>query len=196
MVQQDEQNTADGAFSILRVLTVVTPRPIGEDNSVENGFRSMPVPQILVVEDFEQFRQFILSTLRQSTSFQVTEASNGLEALQKAEEQQPDLVLLDIGLPDLNGIEVARRLRKLSVPPKIIFISQESSPEVLREAFNVGALGYVHKVRAGSDLLPAVNAVLERRRFVSKGLEMATEASGGDLSTDRKMCVESICKFL
>jgi len=113
-----------------------------------------------VVEDFERFRQFLVSTLQRNGRFQVIEASNGLEALQKAEEQRPDLVLLDIGLPNLNGIEVARRLRKLAVPPKIIFVSQESSPEVVREALNLGALGYVHKVRAGSDLLPAIEGAL------------------------------------
>jgi DNA-binding response OmpR family regulator len=120
----------------------------------------VPRHRILVVEDFERFRQFIVSKLQQSVEFQIIEASNGLEALQKAEEEQPDLVLLDIGLPDLNGIEVARRLRELAVPSKIIFVSQESSLEVVREALNLGALGYVHKLRAGSDLVPAVEAAL------------------------------------
>jgi DNA-binding NarL/FixJ family response regulator len=120
----------------------------------------MPRHRILVVEDFEQFRQFVVSKLQQWAKFQIIEASNGLEAIQKAEEHRPDLTLLDIGLPDLNGIEVARRLRKLAVPPKIIFVSQESSPEVVQEALNVGVLGYVHKQRAGSDLMPAVEAAL------------------------------------
>ena len=120
----------------------------------------MPRHRILVVEDFERFRQFIVSKLRQSVEFQVIEASNGLEALQKAGEEQPDVVLLDIGLPDLNGIEVARRLRELAVPSKIIFVSQESSLEVVREAHNLGASGYIHKIRAGTDLLPAIAAAL------------------------------------
>jgi DNA-binding NarL/FixJ family response regulator len=113
-----------------------------------------------VVEDFEQFRRFVVSTLQRWAKLHIIEASNGLEALQKAVEHRPHLTLLDIGLPGLNGIEVARRLRKLVVPPKIIFVSQESSPEVVREALNVGALGYVHKQRASSDLLPAVEAAL------------------------------------
>ena len=131
----------------------------------------MPTPKILVVEDFERFRRFVVSTLQQRTK-QIAEASDGMEALQEAEEQHPDLVLLDIGLPSLNGIEVARRLRKLAVPPKIVFISQESSPEVVAEALNLGALGYVHKTRAGSDLLPAIEAALEGRRFVSSSLQI------------------------
>ena len=132
----------------------------------------MLTPKILVVEDFGQFREFVVSALRQNGKFHVTEASNGLEALQRIEEREPDLVLLDIGLPGLNGIEVARRLRTLAALPKILFLSQESSPDVVREALNLGALGYVHKVRAGSDLLPAVEAALEGRRFVSSGLQI------------------------
>jgi DNA-binding NarL/FixJ family response regulator len=132
----------------------------------------MPRHRILVVEDLEQFRLFVVSTLQQSAKFQVIEASDGLEALHKAEEQRPDLVLLDIGLPDLNGIEVARRLRTLAVPPKIVFVSQESSPDVVGEALNLGALGYVNKLRTHSDLLPAIEAALEGRRFVSSGLQI------------------------
>ena len=132
----------------------------------------MPRHRILVVEDFEQFRRFVVSTLQQRAEFQITEASDGLEALQKAKEEQPDLVLLDLGLPKLNGIEVARRLRKLAISPKIVFVSQESSPEVVREALNLGALGYVHKIRAGSDLVPAIEAALEGKHFVSQGLDV------------------------
>ena len=64
----------------------------------------MHAPKILVVEDFQQFRRFIVSTLQTGAKFRVTEASDGSEALQKVEEQQPDLVLLDIGLPKLNGL--------------------------------------------------------------------------------------------
>jgi two-component system response regulator EvgA len=132
----------------------------------------VPRHRILVVEDFEQFRRFVVSTLQQRAEFQITEASDGLEALQKAKEEQPDLVLLDLGLPKLNGIEVARRLRKLAISPKIVFVSQESSPEVVREAIHLGALGYVQKVRAGRDLLPAIEAALEGKHFVSQGLDV------------------------
>jgi DNA-binding NarL/FixJ family response regulator len=132
----------------------------------------MPTPKILVVEDFERFRQFVVSTLQQSSQLQIIEASNGLEAIQQAEEQQPELVLLDIGLPYLNGIEVARRLRKLDAPPKIVFVSQDSSPEVVEETLNLGALGYVHKTHAHRDLLAAIEAALEGKRFVSNGLQL------------------------
>jgi CheY-like chemotaxis protein len=128
--------------------------------------------KILVVEDSERFRRFIVSTLQRSGNFQITEASNGVEALQKAEELLPDLALLDIGLPDLNGIEIARRLQRLAVPPKVVFVSQECSPDIVGEVLSVGALGYVHKMHASRDLLPAIGAVLEGRRFVSESLEI------------------------
>jgi CheY-like chemotaxis protein len=100
----------------------------------------------------------------------VGETSDGLEAVHKAEELQPDLIVLDIGLPTLNGIEAARRIRKLSPESKILLISQESATDVVQEALAVGALGYVVKAHAGSELLAAVEAVLEGRQFVSSGL--------------------------
>ena len=80
------------------------------------------------------------------------EASDGLEALQKAVELQPDLILLDIGLPSLNGIEVARQIRSLVSESKIIFLTQESSSDVVQQALSLGARGYVAKIKAGVDL--------------------------------------------
>jgi DNA-binding NarL/FixJ family response regulator len=127
--------------------------------------------RVLVVEDFAPFRQFILSTLASRRDLQVIgEVSDGLEAVQKAVELQPDLILLDIGLPSLNGIEAARRIRRLSPKSKILFVSQESSADVVKEAFLLGALGYVAKTKAGTELLAAVEAVSQGRRFVSAGL--------------------------
>jgi DNA-binding NarL/FixJ family response regulator len=120
--------------------------------------------RVLVVEDYEPFRRFICSTLGKKPELQVIGvASDGLEAVQRAEELQPDLILLDIGLPILNGIEACRRIRTLSPNSKILFVSQESSRDVVQEAFNVGALGYVVKAHAGSELLDAVEAVREGR---------------------------------
>ncbi len=94
-------------------------------------------------------------------------ASDGLEAVQKVEQLQPDLILLDIGLPSLNGIEVARRIRELSPKSKILFVSQESSADVVQGALGTGAQGYVLKIDAGRELLEGVNAVLRREQFVS-----------------------------
>jgi CheY-like chemotaxis protein len=98
----------------------------------------------------------------------ICEVADGLEAVQKAEELQPDLILLDIGLPRLNGIEAARRIRELSPASKIVFVSQESSADLVRAALDTGAWGYVVKMDAGSELLTAVNAVLRGEQFVSR----------------------------
>jgi DNA-binding NarL/FixJ family response regulator len=93
--------------------------------------------------------------------------SDGSEAVQKAEELTPDLILLDIGLPKLNGIEAARRIRKLSLNSKIVFLSADNSPDVVQTALSTGAHGFVHKARAQSELLAAIDAVLRGGQFVS-----------------------------
>jgi DNA-binding NarL/FixJ family response regulator len=137
--------------------------------------------RVLVVDDHEPFRRFACSTLGKRRNLQVIgEASDGLEAVRKAEELQPDLVVLDIGLPTLNGIEAARRIRKLSPECKILFMSQESSAEVAQEAFSLGALGYIVKAHAGSELLTAVEAVCQGKQFVSKGLSGHNWTSAAD----------------
>jgi DNA-binding NarL/FixJ family response regulator len=124
-----------------------------------------------VVEDSDVFRKFICSTLGKRADLEIIgEVSDGLEAVEKVEELRPDLVVLDIGLPSLNGIEAARRIRKLSPESKILFMSQESSADVVQEALGTGAHGYVVKSDAGSELLPAVKAVLEGKRFISASL--------------------------
>jgi DNA-binding NarL/FixJ family response regulator len=126
----------------------------------------LPSIRVLIVEDFEPFRRFIRSTLEKRSELQIVcEVSDGLEAVQKAEELQPDLILLDIGLPTLSGIEAARQMRTLAKLAKILFVSQESSNDIVREALSLGR-GYVVKARAGKELLAAVDAVLLGKQFV------------------------------
>jgi DNA-binding NarL/FixJ family response regulator len=136
--------------------------------------------RVLVVEDFVPFRQFICKTLAKMPNLQIIcEVSDGLAAVQKAEQLKPDLILLDIGLPMLSGIEAARQIHTLSPESKILFVSQESSADIIQSALDTGAVGYVFKSCAGSDLPPAVEAVCESRQFVSSGLI----ASGSRLSS-------------
>jgi DNA-binding NarL/FixJ family response regulator len=108
----------------------------------------------------------------------ICEVSDGLAAVQKAEQLKPDLILLDIGLPMLSGIEAARQIRTLSPESKILFVSQESDAEVMQAAFRMGACGYVLKSNAAKDLLAAVKAVCAGRQFFSGGLsgQYPTEA--------------------
>jgi DNA-binding NarL/FixJ family response regulator len=129
-----------------------------------------PLLRFLVVEDYMPFRSFICSTLATRINLQVIcEVCDGLEAVHLAKELQPDLILLDIGLPTLNGLEAARQICKFS-KAKIIFLSQESDTATVREALALGAWGYVLKGRAVTDLLEAVDAVCGGRTFVSDGL--------------------------
>jgi DNA-binding NarL/FixJ family response regulator len=128
----------------------------------------MPSLSVLVVEDYEPFRRFICSTLRKRPELRiVAEVSDGSEAVHKAQELQPGLILLDVGLPKLNGIEAARQIRKISPESKILFVSQISSRDVMEEALAIGALGYIVKMHAGSELLAAVEAVRRGKQFVS-----------------------------
>ena len=131
--------------------------------------KSNHVVRVLVVDDHAPFRRFVCSTLQARTELQVIgQASDGLEAVQKAEELKPDLILLDVGLPTLSGIEAARRIRKLSPESKILFVSQEPSPDVVREALGLGARGYVVETDAGSELLEALDSVLRGGQFVGR----------------------------
>jgi DNA-binding NarL/FixJ family response regulator len=137
---------------------------------------------VLVVDDFEPFRQFLCSTLHStSNGFVCSEATDGLEAVQKARELQPDLILLDIGLPRLNGMEAARKIARGSPRSKILFVSQESSADVVQEAFRLGAWGYIVKTDAARELLVAVNVVLRGARFVGSRFDghEFTDASDG-----------------
>ena len=100
----------------------------------------------------------------------VGEASDGLQAVVQAEKLQPDLILLDLGLPTINGVEAARRIRKLSPNSKILFFTQNCSREIAQGALRTGAHGYLLKSDA-TDLLCAVETVLQGEQFVSSRLK-------------------------
>lgn len=97
----------------------------------------------------------------------IFEGSEGLEAVRKSAELQPDLVLLDIGLPDLSGLEAARQIRKVSPGSRIIFLTSHGSADLAQEALSIGALGFVIKSDAARDLLPAVSSVMRGEQFTS-----------------------------
>ena len=132
---------------------------------------------ILVVDDYKDWRNQVRLLLQERPEWQIIcEASDGLEAVQKAEELKPDLILLDIGLPKLNGIEAARQIRKVSQESKILFLSADNSPDAVQAALGTGASGFVHKARAPSELLPAIDTVLRGEQFVSNTSKPTTSA--------------------
>jgi DNA-binding NarL/FixJ family response regulator len=97
----------------------------------------------------------------------IGEAEDGSEAVRKAEELKPDLVILDIGISKLNGIDVCRAIHKSIPESKVVFVTAHSDPDMVLAALDAGALGYVHKSRTALDLKSAVRAALSGKRFFS-----------------------------
>jgi DNA-binding NarL/FixJ family response regulator len=137
--------------------------------------------RVLVVDDYDPWRHFVCSTLAKRPELEIIgEVADGREAVHKAQELQPDLILLDIGLPRLNGIEAAGRIREQSPKSKILFVSVERSPEIVKEALDTGAMGYVFKLDAVANLLPAVETVLQGKQFVSASRKSDDFTVSGD----------------
>ena len=132
--------------------------------------RQLAPIRILIVDDFQSWRRLVSSMLQDNPEFQIIgEASDGLEAVQMSEELQPDLILLDVGLPKLNGIEAARRICAIAPGSTILFVSENQCHSVAQEALRTGACtrGYMVKSDAAHDLLPAMKAVMQDKRFIS-----------------------------
>jgi DNA-binding NarL/FixJ family response regulator len=127
----------------------------------------MPTLRTLVVDDYVAFRQRLRSMLEEKTECVVIgEASDGLQAVEQSKDLQPDLILLDLSLQKLNGMEVGRRIRKLCPHSKIVFLSQEFSPEVVQGAIRLGASGYLLKSDA-SELPLAIRTILKGDVYIS-----------------------------
>jgi DNA-binding NarL/FixJ family response regulator len=133
------------------------------------NFMTAEVVRVLVAEDDDAWREFVLCAVQQNPDVRVvSQVADGVQALTAVKQLRPDLVILDIGLPGLNGIEVARRIPQLCPDSRILFMSQETSEDVVAEALSTGALGYLVKADAGSELLEALNSVLLGKKFMSR----------------------------
>jgi CheY-like chemotaxis protein len=126
--------------------------------------------KILIADDRESFRHAVSSILAELPELElVAEAADGAEAVKKAAELNPDLILLDMSLPEINGVEAAARMRRVAPNAKILFLTQHDSPDFVSAALRAGALGYVLKADVGSELLQAVMAVLHGEQYLSSG---------------------------
>jgi len=126
--------------------------------------------RILVVDDFEPWRQYVCSMLQtRPKSCVVAEVGDGLEAVRQAQELKPDLILLDISLPKLDGLQAASRIRRVAPATAIIFLTHNSDNDLREAALRTGARGYVLKANAAKELLPAIDAALGGPRLVSSG---------------------------
>jgi len=127
--------------------------------------------RILIVDDSRNWRRAVCSILQEHLDFIVIcESSDGLDAVRKSEELQPDLILLDIGLPQLNGLEAARQIRTVAPRSRILFVSSYDYPDLLSEALQIGALGFVVKSNVARDLLPAIRTVMRDEQFIGTGV--------------------------
>jgi DNA-binding NarL/FixJ family response regulator len=134
----------------------------------EETEESKIMTRILLVDDHPIVREGLRTVLQRRTGWEVVgEASNGVEALQKAESLQPDVMVLDITMPKLNGLEVCRLTRQRTPGIEVLFVTQHDSPQMMKEALGAGAKGYVVKSNAARDLLEAIEVVSQHRIFTA-----------------------------
>lgn len=142
---------------------------------------------ILVAEDFARFRELVRLDLERRPEFRVVTVADGLAAVEKVRELRPDLVVLDVGLPALDGLAAARRIRSLSPTSRIVFLTQESAPEIVDEALTLGSDGFIHKPYA-RHLLPTVDAILDNRLTNGRGRMAAAALEGVDPTHHVQFC--------
>jgi DNA-binding NarL/FixJ family response regulator len=148
---------------------------------------------VLVVEDYGPYRSFVTFLINQNPPFQVIgEAVDGLEAVDKVQELRPDMVLMDIALPKLDGLEAARRIKALSSAPRVIFLSSNSDAQIVEEAFGLGACGFIAKNRATSHLLAALEAAFHRCASVSSCLVQIVDEE----NARKAVLAFGCCRFL
>ena len=123
--------------------------------------------RVLLADDHSIVRRGLRALLEEAGHTVVAEAGDGLEAIRLCEEHRPDLLILDIGMPRLNGIEVAARTQKLPRPPGVIILSMYGDESYIIRALSAGARAYLLKSATDEDLLPAVQAVASGKPFFS-----------------------------
>ncbi|HXU18522.1 MAG TPA: response regulator transcription factor [Terriglobales bacterium] len=134
----------------------------------------MPAIRILLVDDHQLIRRNLCNLLATDPEFNViSQASSGFEAVRKAQECQPDVILLDVSIPDLNGLHAAPLIKRTAPDAEILFVTQYDNPFFVRQAFAAGARGFLIKSDAGAELLTAVRTVHLKKRFISRSINKA-----------------------
>jgi DNA-binding NarL/FixJ family response regulator len=145
----------------------------------------MPV-RILVADDHHVVRTGLRALLESKSGWQVcAEAANGREAVEKARELTPDVAVLDIGMPLLNGVEATRQIRKLSPKTEILILTMHDSDLLVQEVLEAGAHGYILKDDADRNLIAAVDALRRHKPFLSPRVSKAALSAGGAHEGDR-----------
>lgn len=136
--------------------------------------------RILVVDDHALVRHTLCALLGAQPGMEVvSEAANGLDAIRKAEEHQPDVVLLDIAIPEINGLHAAPLIKQVAPAAEILMISQYEDGFFARHALAAGARGFLTKTHATAELISAVRQVHSKKRFVSAPPSSDPESPGG-----------------
>jgi PAS domain S-box-containing protein len=183
-----ENNPGRGATFHLVLPAASTASDVTAGNSrtstVANAGHPWPGYTVLVADDREPFRHTMLSMLADLPGLhRLVEAADGAEAVEKAVELEPDLILLDVGLPKLNGMDAAMRMRRVVPNSKILFLSQYDSPDFVRAALKTGAVGYVLKVDAATELLTAATIVLRGDQYLSSHIQARQPPASTDEET-------------
>jgi two-component system, NarL family, response regulator NreC len=163
-----EQNGACPSMQLLRYGESDIAQHTG---TLQEQHEVAPPIQVLVVDDFLPWQHLVRKMFESETDFKIKAiATDGLEAVQKATELQPDVILMDISLPKITGFEAAQHIRLLSPTSRILFVSEHRNFDFIEAAFQAGGLGYLLKSDAGSDLFAGIRAVVRGQLFVSRSL--------------------------
>jgi DNA-binding NarL/FixJ family response regulator len=128
----------------------------------------MPV-RILVVDDHPIVRHGLRTLLGGRPEWEIIdEAEDGIEAVEKADRLKPDVVVLDVSMPRMDGLEACRRIRKSVPKSEVLIVTQHDSPQMMREALSAGARGYIVKSDAARDLLAALESVSQHKLFIAQ----------------------------
>jgi DNA-binding NarL/FixJ family response regulator len=137
--------------------------------------------RILVADDHPVVRHGLRTLLGSRSEWEIIdEAEDGIEAVEKADRLKPDVILLDVSMPRMDGLEACRRIRKSVPKSEILIVTQHDSPQMMREALSAGARGYVVKSDAARDLLAAVDAVSQHKFFTAQNRGLAGDSKRGD----------------